>query len=110
MGSAQGGQRRFRPAAMRLQKSSSRAGIVGGSDSAGAAMGALNSGVEEFIGSAPVLQLHEACPSLWFSRIDQGLAVLGEYRASPLSRRLRGERHKHCTSILNVHASKLVSN
>src|SRR5262249_33632511 len=73
-------------------------------------MGALNSGVEEPIGPAPMLRIHGVAPSSWFSRIDQGRAALGEYRASPLSRRLRGERHKDCTSILNVHASKLVSN
>src|SRR5262245_39172751 len=43
-------------------------------------------------------------------KIDWGLAVLGEHRASPLSRRLRGERHKDCTSIHNDRRVWSISN
>src|SRR5262249_47842810 len=62
IGSPQGGQRPFRPAPMRRHTSSSNAGSVPGSDSTGAAMGAVNRGAEEpvLIGLAPVLRFNGA--------------------------------------------------
>jgi hypothetical protein len=60
IGSAQDGQRPFRPAAMRFHTSSSKAGSVCGSDPTGAAMGAVKEREEPlFIGSALVFNVTE---------------------------------------------------